>query len=139
MLASGAYAEPQAACPEILEHTFPRLQDDAEQSFCQFTGKVVMVVNTAGFCGYARQYEALEALYEKYRGRGWVVIGFPFNDFGQQEPDSNQQIADFCRSTYGIRFPMFGKTGVVKSHANPLFDDLARRTGTRPKWNFTST
>jgi glutathione peroxidase len=132
----GLHAAPRGTCPKILEHTFPRLQDGAQQSLCQFTGKVVIVVNTASYCGYTGQYEALEALYERYRERGLAVIGFPSNDFGRQEPGSNRQIAEFCRSTYGIRYPMFGKTSVVQPRANPLFDDLADRTGARPKWNF---
>lgn len=136
LFAGAASAASHGACPKVLDRTFPSLQDGAQQSLCQFTGKVVMVVNTASFCGYTRQYEALEAIYEKYRHRGLAVIGFPSNDFGQQEPGSNQQIAEFCRSTYGIKFPMFGKTSVVSPQANPLFDDLAQRTGARPKWNF---
>lgn len=136
LFAGAASAASHGACPKVLDRTFPSLQDGAQQSLCQFTGKVVMVVNTASFCGYTRQYEALEAIYEKYRDRGLAVIGFPSNDFGQQEPGSNQQIAEFCRSTYGIKFPMFGKTSVVSPQANPLFDDLAQRTGARPKWNF---
>jgi glutathione peroxidase len=136
LLAGAASAAPQGACPKVLDRAFPSLQDGAQQSLCQYGGKVVMVVNTASFCGYTRQYEALEAIYEKYRDRGLAVIGFPSNDFGQQEPGSDQQIAAFCRSTYGIKFPMFGKTSVVGPQANALFDDLAQRTGARPKWNF---
>lgn len=136
LLAGAASAAPQAACPKILEHAFPSLQDDTQQSLCQFSGKVVMVVNTASLCGFTRQYEALEAIYEKYRDHGLAVVGFPSNDFGQQEPGSNQQIAEFCRTAYGIKFPMFGKTRVVSPQANALFDDLAQRTGARPKWNF---
>lgn len=131
-----ALADAAGGCPALLQHTFARLQDESPVSLCQFGGKVVMVVNTASFCGYTRQYEALEALHQKYRERGFVVIGFPSNDFGQQEPGSNTQIADFCRSTYGIRFPMFAKTNVTTPKANPFFDDLAGRTGVRPKWNF---
>lgn len=136
LFSGGVLAAPQADCPKILRHSFAKLQDDTQQSLCQFNGKVLLVVNTASFCGYTRQYEGLEALHEKYRDRGFAVIGFPSNDFGQQEPGSNKQIAEFCRSTYGIRFPMFGKTSVVKPDSNPLFDELAQRTGSRPKWNF---
>ncbi len=75
-------------------------------------------------------------LYERYKAQGLVILGFPSNDFGQQEPDSNQKIADFCRNTYGIKFPMFAKTHVRGSDANPLFKQLAQLTGDTPGWNF---
>ncbi len=130
-------AEPQAAagCPAILQHTFPRLQDEKPQSLCQYSGKVVLVVNTASFCGFTPQYKGLEALDTKYRGRGLVVLGFPSNDFAQ-ESASNKEIADFCESTFGVKFPMFGKSSVRGSDANPLFKQLAQASGTTPKWNF---
>jgi glutathione peroxidase len=89
-----------ASCPALLSHSFPRLQDSAPQSLCQYQGKVVLVVNTASFCGFTGQYEGLEAVYDKYKDRGLVVVGFPSNDFGEQEPGSNKEIADFCRTTY---------------------------------------
>ena len=85
-------------CPAILQHTFPRLQDEKPQTLCQYTGKVVLVVNTASFCGFTPQYKGLEALDSKYRTRGLVVLGFPSNDFAQ-ETGSNKEIADFCEST----------------------------------------
>jgi len=136
MVTGASIAGAEEPCPTLLRHSFPRLQDDVPQSLCQFGGKVVLIVNTASFCGYTRQYEALEGLHRKYGERGFAVVGFPSNDFGQQEPGSNAQIAEFCRSTYGIRFPMFGKTSVKVPGTNPLFDELANRTGARPKWNF---
>ena len=125
-----------AACPTVLQHTVPRLQDEKPQSLCQYAGKVVLVVNTASYCGFTSQYEGLEALYAKYNARGLVVLGFPSNDFGQQEPGSNQQIADFCSNTYGVKFPMFAKTSVVGKGAHPLYAQLAQATGKTPKWNF---
>ncbi len=130
-------AAPQAAagCPAILQHTFPRLQDEKPQSLCQYSGKVVLVVNTASFCGFTPQYKGLEALDAKYRARGLVVLGFPSNDFAQ-ESASNKEIADFCESTFGVKFPMFGKSSVRGSDANPLFKQLAQASGTTPKWNF---
>jgi glutathione peroxidase len=91
------------------------------------------VVNTASECGYTPQYEGLEALYRKYKSRGLVVLGFPSNDFGGQEPGSNKEIASFCVNQYAIDFPVFSKT-VLKN--NPLFADLAKATGKAPKWNF---
>jgi glutathione peroxidase len=123
-------------CPALLQQTFPRLQDERPQSLCQYAGKVVLVVNTASYCGFTPQYEGLEALYAKYAPRGLVVLGFPSNDFGQQEPGDDKQIADFCFNTFGVRFPMFGKSSVKGKDANPLHAALTRTTGTAPGWNF---
>ncbi len=128
--------EGTAACPALLDHTFPGLQDEKPRSMCQYAGKVVLVVNTASFCGYTGQYEGLERLYDKYKARGLVVVGFPSNDFGNQEPGSNKEIADFCRLTYGVRFPMFARSTVVGRSANPLYRQLGDLTGERPRWNF---
>jgi len=125
----------RSACPETLNFSFPRLQDEAPQNLCQYAGKVVLVVNTASYCGFTSQYEGLEALYARYRGRGLVVLGFPSNDFSQ-EPDANQKIADFCFNTYGVKFPMFAKSAVRGPQANPLYALLARQTGKPPRWNF---
>jgi glutathione peroxidase len=125
----------QAGCPSILQHTFPRLQDEKPQALCQYAGKVVLVVNTASFCGFTPQYKGLEALDSKYRSRGLVVLGFPSNDFSQ-ETGTNKEIADFCESTFGVKFPMFAKTSVRGAEANALFKELAQASGTTPKWNF---
>ena len=124
-----------ASCPPLLHQNFDRLQDEKPQSLCQYAGKVLLVVNTASFCGFTRQYEGLEALDRKYRARGLVVLGFPSNDFAQ-ETGSNKEVADFCENTFGVKFPMFVKSAVRGSDANPLFKELARQTGTTPKWNF---
>ena len=134
LLATPAFAA--SSCPALLDHSFPVLQDGKPRSLCEYQGKVVLVVNTASFCGNTPQYEGLEALYERLKGRGLVVIGFPSNDFGDQEPGSEKEIADFCRHTYGVRFPMFGKSTLVGKNANPLFIQLARQTGKAPQWNF---
>ena len=132
--ASPAPASP--ACPPILKHSFNRLQDEAPQDLCQYAGKVILMVNTASYCGFTGQYEGLEALYAKYQARGLVVLGFPSNDFGQQEPGSNKEIADFCFNTYAVRFPMFAKTVVSGPERNALYATLAKESGTTPKWNF---
>jgi glutathione peroxidase len=124
-----------AACPTLLQHTFNRLQTGQPQSLCQFQGKVLLVVNTASFCGYTPQYEGLEAMYRKYKDRGLVVVGFPSNDFSQ-EPGSNKEVAEFCRTTYGVDFPQFEKSSVANLAANPLYKDLAKLTGKKPQWNF---
>lgn len=131
-----AAASASDTCPSILQHTFARLQDEKPQNLCQYAGRVVLVVNTASYCGFTQQYKGLEELYRRYRERGLVVLGFPSNDFGQQEPGSNQQIAEFCENTFGVQFPMFAKSSVRGEQANPLFKQLAQRTGTTPKWNF---
>ncbi len=94
------------------------------------------MVNTASYCGFSDQFKGLEALHAKYKDRGLVVLGFPSNDFGNQEPGDSKQIADFCSNTYGVKFPMFAKTSVRGDNANPLFAELSKASGTRPKWNF---
>lgn len=125
-----------AACPPLLAHRFPRLQDEAPQDLCQYAGKVLLVVNTASYCGFTRQYEGLEALHAKYAARGLVVMGFPSNDFGQQEPGDARQIAELCFNTYGVKFPMFAKTVVKGAGRNAFYEQLARATGAAPRWNF---
>ncbi len=125
-----------AACPPLLNYTFNRLQTGKPESLCQFRGKVVLIVNTASYCGYTHQYEGLEALYRRYKSRGLVVVGFPSNDFGGQEPGSNEEIAQFCRLTYGVEFPMFEKSSVTSVKTNPLYETLLARTGQAPRWNF---
>ena len=124
-----------AACPVVLQHTADRLQDEKPQNLCQYAGKVVVVVNTASFCGFTPQYKSLEELHARYKDKGLVVLGFPSNDFSQ-EPDNNKKIADFCENTYGVKFPMFSKTTVRGSEASPLFKQLTKLTDTAPKWNF---
>jgi glutathione peroxidase len=134
-LVSPAWAQAAPSCPPLLQHSFDRLQDDKPQSLCQYAGKVLLVVNTASYCGFTPQYEGLEALYAKYAARGLVVMGFPSNDFAQ-ESGSNAQIAELCFNTYGVKFPMFSKTVVKGPQANPLFAALAQATGQAPAWNF---
>lgn len=133
---SSAASAAAATCPAILQHQFPKLQDDSPQNLCQYAGKVVLVVNTASYCGFTGQYEGLEALYAKYQSRGLVVLGFPSNDFGKQEPGSSKEIADFCYNTYGVKFPMFGKSVVSGPDKNALYVALEKATGVQPRWNF---
>lgn len=132
---AAAPATAAGACPASLNFKFPRLQDESPQNLCQYAGKVVLVVNTASYCGFTPQYEGLEQLYSKYRERGLVVLGFPSNDFSQ-EPGSEKEISDFCYNTYGVKFPMLGKSHVRGGDANPMYALLAKETGTTPKWNF---
>ncbi|NDP58332.1 MAG: glutathione peroxidase [Oxalobacteraceae bacterium] len=136
--AAQAQSQPAApaACPAVLQQQFKRLQDEVPQNLCQYAGKVTLVVNTASYCGFTTQYQGLEALYAKYQARGLVVLGFPSNDFGKQEPGSSKEIADFCFNTYGVKFPMFSKAVVSGPNANALYATLAKSTGKTPQWNF---
>lgn len=107
-----------------------------------FKGKVMLVVNVASQCGYTYQYEGLQALYMKYKGQGLVVIGFPANNFGGQEPGSNAEIGAFCKSKFGVTFPMFSKISVKGSDKAPLYQFLTDpktnpKTGGEIPWNFT--
>jgi len=136
VLCSASQAAP--ACPALLQQTQPRLQDEEPVNLCDYAGKVVLVVNTASYCGFTPQYKSLEELHERYRDRGLVVLGFPSNDFSQ-EPGSSAEIAEFCENTFGVRFPMFAKSHVTAGKGgpvNPLFVALQQRSGQAPKWNF---
>ncbi|MBB5203008.1 glutathione peroxidase [Inhella inkyongensis] len=138
LLASGVASAAAPACPALLQRTQPRLQDEAPQDLCQYAGKVLLIVNTASYCGFTPQYKALEALHARYGGRGLVVMGFPSNDFNSQEPGSNKEIAAFCENTFNVKFPMFAKSVVKPGQpdTNPLFAELARATDSVPRWNF---
>jgi glutathione peroxidase len=125
----------RAACPALLDHRVSTLMDQP-QSLCQYQGKVLLVVNTASQCGFTPQYDGLEKLYRRYRERGLVVLGFPSNDFGGQEPGSSKDIAQFCQVNYGVSFPMFEKTRVAGRSAHPFYAMLAARSGGGPGWNF---
>ena len=136
LLAVNVLAAPQAMCKSVLDYSFPELLTGKPQSLCEYTGKVVLVVNTASQCGYTPQYEGLEALFKRYRARGLVVVGFPSNDFGGQEPGSNKEVAQFCQMNYGVSFPMFEKSAVSGPQANAFYAALAQRGGGAPHWNF---
>ncbi len=124
-----------AACPPLFNHTVPRLQDDQPQNLCQYAGKVLLVVNTASYCGFTKQFEGLEALNARYGPRGLVVMGFPSGDFKQEDADA-KKTAEVCFNTYGVRFPMFATGPVRGAGAQPLFRQLAQATGQQPSWNF---
>lgn len=112
------------------------------QNLSAYADKVMVIVNVASKCGFTPQYDGLETLYREYRDHGFVVLGFPCNQFGAQEPGSAQEIADFCATKYAVTFPMFAKIDVNGANAHPLFDHLKKArpgfTGIgRVKWNFT--
>lgn len=120
------------------QFSFIKLHSDQPLPLKAFEGKVVMVVNTASQCGFTPQFASLEKLYQKYKDRGFVIIGVPSNDFGHQEPGSSQDIETFCRVNYGVTFPMTEKTVVSGTHAHPFYIWAYQilGLGTAPKWNF---
>lgn len=129
-----APADSGSAGPSIHSLTMKRL-DGTETSLATFAGKVLLVVNTASECGYTPQYEGLQALHAKYEGRGFAVLGFPSNDFGGQEPGGAPEIATFCKTRFGVTFPMFEKVKTIGSGRSELYTILATAKG-EPKWNF---
>ncbi|MEM9531717.1 MAG: glutathione peroxidase [Pseudomonadota bacterium] len=120
----------------LLDHDFRKLAADESVNLCEdYSGQVLLVVNTASKCGNTPQYDGLEAMYKKYRDQGFAVLGFPSNDFMGQEPGTEDQIAEFCRLTYGVQFPMFEKTTVKGAAQHPFFAQLTE-AGQAPQWNF---
>jgi glutathione peroxidase len=114
--------------------------DHKETSMGVYKGKVLLVVNVASKCGYTPQYKALEAVYEKYKGKGFAVLGFPCNQFGGQEPGTTEEIKLFCSSKYSVTFPLFDKIEVNGPNRHPLYVALAGKESPFPgeiKWNFT--
>jgi glutathione peroxidase len=123
-----------AACPDLLDHKF-RTVLGKEVDLCQYADRAVLVVNTASRCGYTPQFSKLQALYDQYKDKGLVVIGFPSNDFGQ-ELRTSKEAGEFCLVNYGVKFPMMEISAVKGGAANPLFKELAQATGVAPGWNF---
>jgi glutathione peroxidase len=133
VVAANAYP----ACPESLDFHKRPLSDEQPLHLCDvMQGKVVLVVNTASKCAYTPQYDGLEKLYARYQRQGLIVAGFPSNDFAGQEPGTEKQIKNFCRLTYGVKFPMFEKVRVKGPSADPFYRYLASVTGEQPGWNF---
>src|SRR5580658_7633867 len=129
------------AASSVYDFTMPAL-NGTPTPLAGFKGKVVLVVNVASQCGYTYQYEALQALYAKYKDQGFVIAGFPANNFGGQEPGTNEEIGAFCRSKYGVTFPMFSKISVAGGDKAPLYRFLTDKsanpkTGGEIQWNFT--
>ncbi len=124
----------------IYDFTAERM-DDNTQAFSEYQGKVLLIVNTASKCGFTPQFEGLEALHKQYESQGLVVIGFPCNQFGSQDPGSNNEIGAFCQKNYGVSFPMMAKVDVNGAEAHPIFKWLKDQKGglltDGIKWNFT--
>ena len=132
-----------AYCPEVLNHEVRVLDSKDTQNLCEYKNKIVLAVNVASKCGYTYQYEALQRLYEQYEDEGLVILGFPSGDFFQ-EFSAEEDVKEFCKTTYGVSFPMFnrshvtngGKLGIRGYSANPFFQKLIEATGKEPEWNF---
>jgi len=133
LLSQGAWA----ACPPNLDFRVTPLGGGEPVHLCDaYAERVVLIVNTASKCAFTDQYAGLEALHDRYKDAGLAVLGFPSNDFGNQEPGDAEEIKDFCRLTYSVEFPMFAKTHVREGRADPLYRRLAGAAGEYPEWNF---
>jgi glutathione peroxidase len=133
----GTVTAQAAACADLLDYEMQPLRGGGEPvKFCEaYRGKVILAVNTASQCGFTPQFKGLEALYQKYRDKGLVVLGFPSNDFWQEHNDADKT-AEVCYLNYGVTFPMFKKSAVRGKDANVFFQRLAEQSGKSPKWNF---
>jgi glutathione peroxidase len=131
-------AAAEEAAKGLLDLSAKRL-GGPEESLSRYRGEVLLIVNTASECGYTPQYKGLQTLYERYRDQKFSVLGFPSNDFGQQEPGDDRQIGAFCKSNYGVEFPMFSKIDVVGDDAHPVYaylTSLPKPIGGPVEWNF---
>lgn len=115
---------------------FKHIDSDKDLSLSEYKGKIVMVVNVASKCGFTKQYDGLEALYNEYKDKGLVIIGVPSNDFGSQEPGTNEEIQIFCKTTYNVTFPMAQKEKVKGDDAHPFYKWFKAEKDATPKWNF---
>jgi len=124
-------------CNNDSEFIKRRLSGNQQDNICEtYKGKVMLIVNTASRCAYTDQYDGLEKLYANYKQQGLVVLGFPSNDFGSQEPGDEKSIKEFCRLTYGVEFPMYAKTKIKGDNADSFYMALAKAANQRPRWNF---
>lgn len=131
-----AVAAENAQCPEFLNHKFKLLHSDKSLNLCSlYSGKPLLIVNTASHCGYTKQFKPLEALYQKYKKRGFQIIGFASNDFNQ-EAKTEAEAAQICYKNYGVKFTMLAPTHVKGQDANVVFAYLVKKSGEQPEWNF---
>jgi glutathione peroxidase len=138
-MVGGAYAAEKGGTTDSVLDFQARRLSGASESLESYRGQVLLIVNTASKCGYTPQYEGLEALYEKYKGQGFSVLGFPSNDFGAQEPGTDSEIGSFCKRNYGVEFPMFSKVKVRGEGQHALYaylTTLPAPIGGPIRWNF---
>lgn len=133
-LAWPAQAESQE-CPPLLDSTQPLLHSTESTDLCQFAGHPLLIVNTASYCGFTRQFTGLEELHQRYGEQGLVVLGFPSNDFMQEARDESRT-AEVCYINYGVTFTMLGPSPVSRGQLNPVFAELQKQGATLPRWNF---
>jgi glutathione peroxidase len=136
LISSMAFASSMFAASTIYEFTMNSI-DGKPSSLADYKGKVVLLVNVASKCGYTPQYAGLEALYRKYKDDGFVIVGVPANNFGGQEPGTNEEIKTFCKRNYDVTFPMLAKVSVKGADKAPLYEYLTSTGGGEIKWNFT--
>jgi len=136
-LGLGLMATAQAeTCPDLLNFTTQKLRSKEMVDFCKaYQGKVILAVNTASQCGFTPQFKGLEALYQKYKDRNFIIVGFPSDDFHQEFSDE-EKTSEVCYQNYGVTFPMFKASPVRGNDANAFFKKLTEQSGTAPKWNF---
>lgn len=131
------YSNAEQGCPTLLNYSLQKLGSSKQINLCDaYAGKVILAVNTASKCVFTSQYEGLEKLYAAKKAEGLVVLGFPSNDFGNQEPDGDQKIQQFCKLNYGVSFPMFSKISVKGEQAHPFYQALIKAADAKPRWNF---
>jgi len=136
MVVMAMAAGPVLACGDILNHAMPQLRSKETVDLCEaYAGKTLLIVNTASKCGFTPQFKGLQALYEKYKDKGLVVLGFPSDDFMQEHNDA-EKTAEVCYINYGVKFPMFAVSPVRGDDVNPVFKALIAKTGEKPSWNF---
>ena len=135
MLLTAAFAGSPARAETAYDFSLPNITG-CELNLADYRGKAVLLVNTASFCGFTKQYDGLQALWDGYRARGLIVLGVPSNDFGAQEPGAKAEIKEFCAVNFAIDFPMSDKILVKGQNAHPLYKWLKAETGKAPKWNF---
>ncbi|NMH61132.1 glutathione peroxidase [Alteromonas ponticola] len=133
LLSPGALAD---TCPSVLKFMKRKLNSQETVNLCnEYQGKTLLIVNTASYCGFTKQFKGLEAMYEKYADKNFTVLGFPSHDFNQEDKDE-KKTAELCKLTYGVKFPMFEPTAVKGEDADPLYKMLEKETGEEPSWNF---
>ena len=137
MVLCATYSFAGQICPDSLDFEVRKLGSSKRINLCnEYSGKVILVVNTASKCGFTPQFKGLEALYKAKKDQGLVILGFPTNDFGAQELSSDSKISDFCRINYGVTFPMFTKVKIKGANAHPFYKKLMDEAKSRPRWNF---